>query len=227
VRNALDAGKPEAALQSLRGMLRESPNDPSLNNLMGLTQLALKNGVRAVRHFQVAYKIDKQVATGLNLSSALIETGDYDRAVHLLNQLIKQAEKDDYAYKERILHNLGYCYLKQNRLAKAEQWYHQSLEENPTFFPSHLELARLYERSKRPAMALKAYRRSMDYCLVCFEPVQALATLYLKMGKPEDARRILVQFGKVEGVAPEDRSRAGELLTRITTAGLVNVKTRR
>ena len=224
IRASLDSGKPEAALQQLRDLVRAHPQDAGLQNLMGLTQLALKNPARAVRSFQVAFRIDKQVGTGLNLSSALCEAGDHDRAIRLLTALAKQAEKDDYKFKERIYHNLGYCYFKDNRFAKAEQWLRQALDENPTFFPSHLQLARLYERTRRPAMALRAFRRSMDYCTVCYEPVEALAQTYQRLGKPQEARRVLMQFAKSEGITPEDRSRANEMLNHITTAGLPQVK---
>jgi len=224
VRNALDTGRPEAALETMRQMLRDHPDDASLQNLMGLTQLSLKNSSRAIKHFQIAYKLDRQVGTGLNLSSALIENGDIDRATRLLGQLTKQADKDKYPYKERIYNNLGYAFVRQNRLVKAEEWYHQALDENPTFFPAHLELARLYERTKRPAMAMKAYRRSIDFCIVCYEPVQALATLLIRGGKPEEARRVLTQFEKVEGITPEDRTRASQLLSKVTMAGIPATK---
>lgn len=221
VRTTLDEGKPETALATLRPLLREHPSDAGLQNLMGLTQLALRNAPRAIKHFQAAYKLDHAVATGLNLSSAYLETGDYDKAVKLLQALAKQAERDEYQYKERIFHNTGLAYAKQKRAALAEKWYQEAIEENPTFFPSHLELAKLYEATKRPAMAMKSYRRSMDYCLVCFEPVQALSTLYVKNNRYADARRILISFGRQEGVSSEDLKRASRMLKTVT-AGVPN-----
>jgi tetratricopeptide (TPR) repeat protein len=220
VRTNLDAGKPELALSAMRELVREHPDDASIQNLMGLTQLALKNGSRAVKHFALAYKLDHQVATGLNLTSAYIEAGDHDRAIRLLTALMKQADRDKYQYKERIYHNLGYAYFRQNRMAKAEQWYQQALDENPTFFPSHLELGRLYQRTNRPAMAVKAYRHAIDYCTVCYEPVESLATLYSRLGKRADASRIIMTFSKNEAISPTDKARAVRLLNQITTAGL-------
>ncbi len=216
VRTTLDEGKPEQALATLRPLVREYPNDAGLQNLMGLTQLALRNAPRAIKHFQAAYKVDHAVATGLNLSSAYIDTGDFEKSVKLLQALSKQADRDQYAYKERIFHNLGLAYAKQKRAALAEKWYLEAIEENPTFFPSHLELAKLYESTKRPAMAMKAYRRSMDYCLVCFEPVQALSTLYVKNNRFADARRVLMSFGRQEGVSPDDLKRASRMLKTVT-----------
>ena len=127
-RNALDTGKPEAALNSLRMLLQQYPDDAGLHNLMGLTQLSLKNHPRAIKEFQAAFKRDKQVATALNLSSALISAGEYQRAVRLLTQLMAQADSSNYAYKERLYHNLGYTYAKERNSAKAELWFQRAVE---------------------------------------------------------------------------------------------------
>ncbi len=220
VRNALDNGKPDAALQSLRGMLREHPNDSNLNTLMGLTQLSLKNPGRAVRHLQIAFRATKQVSTGLNLSSAYIEAGDHAKAIQLLGALLKQADRDRYPYKERIFHNLGYAHLRQAKPGQAEQAFKEAVEENPTFFPSHLELARLYEKTKRTALAMKTYRTAIDYCTVCFEPVKALASLYIQAGRNGEARGLALQFAKIEGTSANDRAAADEIVRLATTSGL-------
>jgi len=212
VRNSLDSGRPEAALQNLRVLLRQYPEDAELHNLMGLAQLALKNPARAIHHFLSAYKIDEQSATALNLSSAYLEGGDYSKAIKLLNSLMKETGKDAYPYKERVLHNLGYAHLKQGDMAKARGYFLSALAENPAFYPSHLELARLYEKTKRPALAAKSYRQAIDYCDVCLEPVESLARVYMKLGKATEARRTLIRYAKIEGVSPADRGRANHLL---------------
>lgn len=225
VRTALDSGRADSAMKSLRDLLREAPNDPALHNLMGLTQLALKNPGRAAKHFKIAYKIDPQPAVALNLSSALIESGDYNNAIALLRGVLKATDKDGktYQFKERVYHNLGYAHARLHQNTKAMQMYKEAVEENPTFFPSHLELARIHEKMKRPAMAIKSYRAAIDYCSVCFEPVQAIVSILMKEKKFGEARRLLVNFSKAEGVNTTDKVAAERLLQHVTTAGL-NVK---
>lgn len=221
VRNHLDSGAPEAALKLLRVLVREFPEDTDLLNLMGLTQLALHNAPKSVQFFRQAYKLDKQPATALNLSSAYIEVGSPEKAQALLAALLKnKAASKDYPYKERIYHNIGYSYVKLGNNKKAEQWFLAATEENPTFFPSHLELARLYEKMKRPAMAEKSYRRAIDFCRVCFEPVQALAGIQIKMGNSPEAQKTLVNFMKGEGVAAADRAQAEQMIRAAATASL-------
>ncbi len=217
VRNALDTGKPESVIETMRTMVREHPNDPETHSLMGFTQLALKNPLKAVKHFKLAYKLKPDVATGLNLSSALIEASDTATASKILPKLVKIAEKENYRYKERIFHNLGYAAIKQKDLKKAESWFKTAIEENPAFFPSHLELARIYEQAKKPAEAIASYRRASDYCLICFEPVDALAKIYTQLGRHAEAKKILIQFTKQEGISPVDREHAQSSLASIFT----------
>jgi hypothetical protein len=50
--------------------------------------------------------------------------------------------------------------------------------------------------------------------------VEALTSIYQRLGKTADARKLLVDFAKTEGVAVEDRVRANDLLNQITTASL-------
>lgn len=218
VRNALDTGKPDQALKTLRDLLRGSPDDAALNNLMGLTQLALKNPNRAVTHFMRAYKEEHSIAIALNLSSGYIENGDFNKAASLLTAMLKQADKDKYQYKERIYHNLGYAHVRLHQLTQATSWFKEALDENPTFFPSYLELARVYEKTKRPAMAAKTYARATDYCQSCFEPVYSLAMIYMKMGKYLDARQILVKYNKNEGITATDRAAAQRLLKLVNNS---------
>jgi Tfp pilus assembly protein PilF len=221
VRNAIDTGKPEQAMQSLRTMLRSRPDDASLHNLMGLAQLATKNTDRAIASFRKSYSLEPTPATALNLSSAYIEGGDYDRAIRLLKRLLEpQKGKEEYHYKERLYHNLGYAYVKQKNVAKAKAYFQEALAENPAFFPSHLELARIYESTNKPAQAIRTYRASIDYCAICYEPVQALTALYLKTGQRSDAQKALMRFTKTDGISAHDKDAAMRLLRQVTTAGL-------
>jgi Tfp pilus assembly protein PilF len=218
VHNALDNGDAKLAHQTLRKLINDFPNDASLQNLMGLTQLSMKNAARAVKHFQIAYKLDKQPGSALNLSSALIEMGDYDKAISTIKGALEQ-KGEPYRFKERFLHNLAYAHLKQKKNVKAESFFKSAIEENPSFYPSHLELARLHKQLGRPALAMRSYREAMDYCQICLDPVSELTTLYVKAGKMGEARDILIKYNKVQGVTEADRKKANSLLNIVTAAG--------
>lgn len=219
VHNALDSGDVKLAYQSLRRLLMEFPEDASIHNLMGLTQLSMKNAGRAVKHFQTAYKLDGNPGSALNLSSALIESGDYEKAVTLIKAAMNGSNSKPYQFKERFLHNLAYANLKLKKNSQAETIFKSALEENPAFYPSHLELARLHKTMGRPALAIRSYREAMDYCHVCLDPVSELTSLYVKTGKVREARNILIKFNKIQGVADQDRKKATSLLNIVTAAG--------
>ncbi len=218
VHNALDNGDSKLAHQTLRKLLNDFPEDASLQNLMGLTQLSMKNSARAVKHFQIAYKLDKKPGSALNLSSALIEMGDYEKAITTIKSALDQ-KGEPYQFKERFLHNLAYAHLKQKKNVKAEGFFKTAIEENPSFYPSHLELARLHKQLGRPALAMRSYREAMEYCQVCLDPVSELTTLYVKAGKIGEARDILIKYNKVQGVAESDRKKVSGLLNIVTAAG--------
>jgi tetratricopeptide (TPR) repeat protein len=219
-KNALDTGRADQAVQQLRILLRSHPKDAELHTLMGFARLTLKNAPRAVKDFQTAAKLDPSIANGLNLSSAYIEAGDNERAVELLKKLNVRAAEEDYEFKERILHNLGYAHVKLKRYANAERWLKMALEENPAFFPSHLELGRLYQVTKRPALSMRSYRTAIDYCHQCYEPVQSLTSLYMAAGRYAEARDVLLGYMRQENLPAKDREQANKLLRMATTAGL-------
>lgn len=215
IRNALDSGKPDAALKSLRDLLAVRPEDDGLQNLMGLAQLALGNHQRAVRHLRLAYEINPEIAIGLNLSSALIEAGDLKAAEALLLKFKQTATKTKYPFPERIAHNMGYVALKAKKLTKAEEWYRAALVENPTYFPSILELGRLYESTRKVSKAISSYRQALDYCSSCIEPVEALVRLYVAQGQNQEALTTLTQYLRNDSVQEADRKRASTLLAKI------------
>lgn len=220
VRNQLDEGRPEAALGLLRGLARQYPDDASLQNLLGLSHLALKNTGRAIKHFTISYRQAPTPGTALNLSSALIQNGNNEKAIKLLSGLLGSDQGKNYEHLDRIYHNLGYANGQLANLTKAENWFREALAENPSFFPSHLELAKIYANSNRAKLAVQEFRRAIDNCQVCFEPVHALSLLYVRLNQPEEAQKILLSFTRSEDISNQDRERAKSLLRTVTTASI-------
>ena len=220
VRSSLDSSRPEAALQQLRPLLVKYPKDAGLHNLMGLAQLALKNPSRAIRHFRSAYKLDQAPAAALNLSSAYIEAGQYKGATALLKTMLKQQGDKAYPMKERIYHNLGYANLRQKNNKAAIHWFGEALAENPSFFPSHMELARLYEAKGRAKLARSSYGKALNYCEVCFDPIYAITMIDLKTGYAARASHLVRQYLKNPKLTEHDRRRARNLLNFTATASL-------
>lgn len=225
VQSSLDSGQPEKSHGLLREALQKFPDNPQLNNYMGLTQLALKNPKRAVIHFEKSYRTMPEIGVGLNLSSALIDNGDYKNALIKLHTLVKESKQKNYPFQERIYHNIGYTLVKLKKYRNAEKWLKLALEENPTFFPTHLELARLYLRQSRLEEAVISLKRSHDYCLPCWEPIELLTKLYLGKKQYKEANILLVSYLKTPDIAEGSKVLGHQLLQEVLTAQSVVAKT--
>lgn len=212
VQNSLDQGQPQRAYAILRDALARFPDNPMLHNFMGLTQLALQNPKRATEHFDQSFKLSPQVGVGLNYSSALIVLEDYKGAIIRLKDLLKQANSESYQFKERIYHNIGYALIKAKKNKEAIVFLKKSIEENPTFFPAHLELGRLYGKLNHLADASQSLRRAHDYCMMCWEPIEELVKIYVSQGLPAEAHKLLVSYLKQNDVPEPHRELARQSL---------------
>jgi Tfp pilus assembly protein PilF len=213
IKTSLDQGRPQEALQELRPLLKTAPEDPLLQSLMGFTQLALRNTTKAVGHMRKAYKLAPTTPNGLNLTAALIEIGQLDQASKILNGLKSTAET--YDFPERIYHNLGYVEEKQKRFKTALQYYERALKENPTFYPSLVQIGRVHFSQEKHGLALQFLRKAMDYCHVCLEPVELSVYSYMKLGQVAHARETLQKYQNVRGVEGPDKVKAGNMLKLI------------
>jgi Tfp pilus assembly protein PilF len=227
IRNALNTGQPHVAMKDLRHLLKKYPTEVELNSLMGLAQLGLKNEGRAARYFRIAYKMEPTVPHALNLSSAYIESGDSLRAIKLLKSLLNKKKLAKYTYQERIYHNIGYAFFKMKRYSTSEKWLKKALVENPGYFLTHLQLARLYQNTKRPALARREYRSAIDFCHVCYEPIYALSQSLVKLGRSNEAKITLKSFTRVEGINPKDKIRAQKMLRWISGRAVTPTKVSR
>jgi len=212
IRNNIDSGDPHQAMRDLRILLKRYPQDEQLHVLMGVAQLGLKNHGRAALHFREAYKLNPKIPNGLNLSSALIESGESLKAIKLLKSLLNRKDLLEYTYQERIYHNIGYAFQKMKRFATAETWFKKALTENPGYFQTHYQLSKIYLETKRPALARRQLKIAADYCKICYEPVYDLSREYVKIGNPNEAKLLLHNFTRVEGVSNSDKLRAQKML---------------
>ncbi len=200
VLNYLNSGEPVKALGELRELLRVNPKDADLYNLMGLTQIALKNAKRGLEYLKQAYKLKPAIYISLNLSSAHIDMGEYDKAEKILLSLLKTSEFSEYQNRERVYHNLGLINEKKGVLEKAEYYYKKGLEENPVFYISLLQLGVVYKKMGRSANARDYLDRAKDACRSCFEPIEALSIQLAKEGRWNEAMTLVKSFMATDGL---------------------------
>lgn len=218
----LDSGRPDKAMHELQALLAKKPNNIEALNLMGITQLALSNPRRAVIHLEKAWKLDSRTPTGVNLSSAYLELERFKDAEKLVIALLKRKETPPYAHIERIYHNYALIAEKTNRAILAEKMYKKAVEENPMFYLSHMQLARIYLEKKKHSLAIKQLEAARFGCPVCFDPVAQLVRIQSAKGDLKTARQLVIDYKLTEGLTQNDRRRAIDLENSLTaTAGRV------
>lgn len=208
----LNKGLPEMAVKELRGLIARYPEDADFKNLMGLSQLALKNPKEAIPYLKEAYQLAPRPSFALNLSSAYIESGQYDQSVAVLMKMQKAQDFKEYPHPERVSHNLGLAAERRRHYKVAEKHYLKALSVNPSFYISLMRLGQLYEKTNKNGQALSYYQRARKVWPHGFDPVNALAMAYLAEGKKPLALKTIKAYLAKKELAPQDRVRATKLL---------------
>lgn len=204
----LDKGKPELALRILRPLSFDSPDNASINNLLGITQLALNNPKSALKYFLKAYKKEKKASYGVNLSASFISLGRYKKARRILRFLLK---RKDYLKQERLYHNLALSYERQNRYKIAVNYYKKALRENPSYYLSNLRLAETYKKLGLYASSRLAYKRTLASCSICYHAVHELAIDHIQRKHFQKALTIIDNFLKNENIPEPELMQAKKI----------------
>ncbi|MBP6217816.1 MAG: hypothetical protein KA436_04440 [Oligoflexales bacterium] len=214
----LDHGEPELAIQTLRPMLQEYPDNPLVYNMAGLAYLSLHSYGRAKFYFESAYKLNKDSASGLNLSSVLIELQKYKEARQVLKAVLRDK---NYSYQERVLHNYALSFEKEGRLRVAEKYYKKALLENPGYYLSRIQLGYLLKKQKKEVEAMESFRLAANFCKTCFEPVQELFYHHLFKNEAKKAAQLIDSFLTNKELSPESRVE-GKKLKRLALQSLTH-----
>ncbi len=210
--NYINQGQPALALRELRPLEKEHPKDADLKNLLGLTYLAMQNPKAAQTYFQKSFRLNPRAPVALNLSSAMIENGQANKAQVVLKDLLASEAGKAYQYPERIYHNLGLAAERQGDLVLAEKNYKLALNQNPYAYITLMRLGSTYESIRKNGNAYQQYLRAREACLKCFDPVQAAVKLQLNAGKTQLAVKTIQAYLENKEVDKADRMRAEQLM---------------
>ena len=211
----LDDGRPDKAMYELRPILDKNPDSPMAQSLMGLSQLALRNPRKAVKHLEIAWKLEPRAQHALNLSSAYIENKDYSSAQKIITAGLRLKETPPYKNKERFYHNLGFIAELKGSPGAAEKAYLRALEENPAFYISRAKIAIMMEEKHKLEIAKWHWELARMSCAGCFEPIAHLAIYYQNKGESKKALALVQDFKKIEGINPAETKKATALESEI------------
>lgn len=152
--------------------LQKKPNDPVLQNKLGISELLLQRYKEAKKHFERAIKADRRYADAYN-NLGVIEyiTKKYGKAVRQYERAIQLNNQSASFFS-----NLGAAYFSKKEFEKAVTAYKQALQLDPEVFDrvSHSGVAAQMSRPED--------RAHYDY---------VLAKLYAQMGDKDRSLQCL------------------------------------
>jgi|GEM_PF-626441 len=182
----LASGDYRRAVQTLQAFVKENPRNAEAHNLLGLSYLGLGNAQAAANSFQTVVAIDKSnYDAGLNWSYALILVGKHENARKVLNDIL---DDGTYPYMERVHANMGLSYMEQNQCKLARIEFDKALLLDPTFVTAHFNSGKCSLKSKDFATAVASFRKAVDFCPGCLDPMLELARARYLVGEKKEAR---------------------------------------
>ncbi|MFK7113804.1 tetratricopeptide repeat protein [Flavobacterium oreochromis] len=148
-------GSETTLIEILPYLNRDNSYRSAVNNLLGIAAKEMKNYDQALDYYSKTYQladdsITKVVALN-NIANVNIQTGNYTRAVAILESFINEKFLDAFPLRKAIyIDNLGYAYFKKNEIKKGEKLMRQSLNlklknhDSYGAIESYLHLAELY-----------------------------------------------------------------------------------
>jgi type IV pilus assembly protein PilF len=118
------------------------PDDPFLQNDLGLTYKAKKSLDLAVKHFTKALEIKPDYAPAKNnLGTVYLEKKEWDTAIKYFKEVTKNML---YATPHIALANLGWAYYNKKEFGLSETYYRKALDIEPKFINAERGLGLTY-----------------------------------------------------------------------------------
>lgn len=202
----LSEGNFTLALRELLKAEDLNPNDPYLQNDIGLAFYGKRMYDRAIRHYKKALDLKRDYAPAMNnLGNAYMAQEQWDSAIEYYEQALNSTL---YATPHFPLSNLGAVYYEKKDYRRSEKYYLEALELQSDFVQALRGLARTYMAIGRYEDAIfrlrKAVRMHPEVAVLHYE----LGNAYRLAGYRRDARyayQQAIQLAPESAVADQAR----------------------
>jgi len=137
----------------------------------------------------------------LNIGDCYREKGEFDTAVQKYNQLIEQAASDTTMGKNMAAKGLaaiGLCFLKQDKLAEAQDYFRKSIDMAPQDETLAYNVAEIYFSNQKIDEAVHYFEMAIQIKPEWADPHYRLALALLNKGDNAKAAEALETFIKLE-----------------------------
>ena len=208
----INSGKLRTALKEMNQLKRFESDRHDVQLMDGLVHLALDNYIKAEQGFKNSYKLKKTIPALLNLSSVYLKWRKIPKAIKALKMIESKLETQKYQFPERVYLNLGIAHVHSKQYDQAREYFHKSVQENPTYHVGWVQLGKQYQRKGKTKEALKAFRKGVQFCKNCIEPNVALSKFFLKNKNYVESVKLLTSYLKQKKIDGRHRKIAGKLL---------------
>ena len=151
---------PQAAIPELKAIQAILPPKYYLDFYLGTCFLELNDPSVALTHFTSALDLNPANTDIASIYSymgvCLKETGNYNKAVEMLNQGVKSDNE-----RTDIYNLLGFCHFKLKKYAKAIDYFHQVLRLNPGSGIDYANIAANYDALGEKSKAIEYYAKAL------------------------------------------------------------------
>ena len=192
-------GNYTAALTKLLEAEKMVPDDPYIQNSLGLAYMGKERNDMAIKAFNKALSLKPDYTEALNnLGAAYLRDDKPDIAIKTFNMVL---EDITYPTPHYPLANIGWAQLAQNNYPVAQKYFLKALREVPGFIPAIHGIAQLYIRTGQTDRAMdyldKNIKRSPGTVIFHAD----LAQTYEACGRP---RQAIKAWQMVKQLVPEN-----------------------
>ncbi len=139
----------------------------------------------------------------LSIADCWREKGEFEKAIEIYNNVIEQAKTDAVLGKEMTAKSqagIGNCYLKQNKLAEAQDFFKQSIENSPNDEILAYNVGEIFFSNQSLDEALKYFDLAVKIRPEWPDPYLKLGYVYLNKA---DNGKVIENFDKFLKLEPE------------------------
>ena len=188
-----------SALRELIKAESMNPEDPFVQNSLGLCYMAKKRMPDAISHFQKAVALKPSYTPARNnLGAAYLAVEEWDKAIETFKEITRDAL---YATPQFPLSNLGLAYYRKGDYPTSLNFYKEALKLQPDLVNALFGTGRTYLAMNQGRLALRYLEQAVQLAPNVAEIHFHLGEAYLLTGQIEQAR---ASYETVVDLAPQE-----------------------